>query len=220
MDLEESARRVKDFEGASLSDRLWSLEYEFQGLNKQTAAELCQSNSLDANLLAAAFELKKLAGQINVLIHAAGILTALPSILEKEEVVEYLSLGAGSTGRAFDLETNRRVAEFKFINWRGGAESIRQNSLFKDFYELAEADTPRQRYLYLLGLVQPLKFLTGRRSLSSVMSKNATLAADFQKRYGTQFTVVREYYEHRKDRVELVDVTPVVPELAGLSEAF
>lgn len=75
----------------------------------------------------------------------------LPHILEPGELVEYASLGAGNTGRQFDLETNFCVAEFKFINWRGGPESIRQNSIFKDYFLLAEAPTPKRKYLYLLG---------------------------------------------------------------------
>jgi hypothetical protein len=40
-------------------------------------------------------------------------------------------------GRSFDLETDRQVAEFKFIAWRGGAEAIRQNGLFIDIFRLA-----------------------------------------------------------------------------------
>ena len=68
-------------------------------------------------------------------------------------MIEYVSLGAGNTGRAFDLETNQRIAEFKFIHWQGGPESIRQNSLFKDFYEMAEYDTRKQKFLYVLGTV-------------------------------------------------------------------
>jgi len=56
--------------------------------------------------MAAAALMKRVAGQINVVIHALGILLCLPHILEADEVVEYVSLGAGNTGRAFDLETN------------------------------------------------------------------------------------------------------------------
>ena len=40
-----------------------------------------------------------------------------------------------------DLETNHRVAEFNFSHWQGGADTIRQNSLFKDFFQLAEYQT-------------------------------------------------------------------------------
>ena len=71
------------------------------------------------------------------------------------EVVELLSLGAGNTGRDYDLETDRRIAEFKFITWRGGAEAIRQNHTFVDMFNLACADTTKRRVLYLLDADVP-----------------------------------------------------------------
>ena len=218
MDLTEAASRIQAFEQRALTDRLWDLENSFRGANKDGATELCTRNSLDSRLLISAFQLKQLAGQINVIIHAVGILAALHHILDKSEVVVELSLGAGNTGRNFDLETDRRIAEFKFINWKGGSESIRQNSLFKDFYQLAEAETEKARYLYVLGTEKPLKFLTGRRKLTSVMSKNASLAESFRKRFNDDFQVVREYYDYRKDRVKIVDLLPVLPELGGISD--
>lgn len=178
MDIAESVRRVAKFEGDALTKRLSSLETALAGLSREVVEQECKKNALDPGLLEAASVVKGFAGQINVVIHAAGILVALPAILEGGERVESLSLGAGNTGKAFDLETDRRVAEFKFITWRGGPESIRQNSLFKDFYGLAEADTQKRRCLFVLGLDRPLSFLTGQRSLGSVMSRNAALAAD------------------------------------------
>ena len=87
--------------------------------------------------------IKQLTGQINVMIHALGILLCLPHILGADEIIDYVSLGAGNTGRGFDLETNRRIAEFKFIHWQGGPQSIRRNALFKDFYEMAEYETDK-----------------------------------------------------------------------------
>jgi hypothetical protein len=116
-------------------------------------------------------------------------------ILEQGETVEYVSLGAGNTGREFDLETNLRVAEFKFIRWRGGAESIRQNSIFKDYVLLAENPTPKRKYLYLVGTEHALKFLHGGRALSSVLSRNDKLQKMFSERFGSQFSKVRDYYE-------------------------
>ena len=61
----------------------------------------------------AALLVKRSAGQINVIVHAVGILVALPKILEPGELVQSLSLGAGNTGRAHDLETDRRIDEFR-----------------------------------------------------------------------------------------------------------
>jgi hypothetical protein len=53
-----------------------------------------------AEVLAAAGLVKQMAGQINVVIHALGILLCLPHILRPSEVIDYISLGAGNTGRA------------------------------------------------------------------------------------------------------------------------
>jgi hypothetical protein len=118
-----------------------------------------------------------------------------------------VSLGAGNTGRQFDLETNLRVAEFKFISWRGGPESIRQNGLFKDFFMLAESDVDKRKYLYVLGTAHPLKFFNGGRALSSVLSRGDKTKKLFEERYGTRFTVVREYYDLKREAVIVEDVS-------------
>lgn len=216
LSLVESAKNIQQFEADSLKNRLSSLEDIFEGADKQASQILGGQQNITASLLDSAFVLKEVAGQINVIVHAVGILISLPHILKEGEVVQSLSLGAGNTGKAFDLETNWRVAEFKFIQWRGGPESIRQNSIFKDFYGLAEAETSKERYLYVVGSTHPLKFFTSGRALSSVMSRNNKLWADFQKRYGSRFTKVCEYYEYRKSLVQVVDILETVPEMAKL----
>ena len=48
------------------------------------------------------------------------------------------------------------------------------------------------------------------------MSKDATLANEFRQRYAERFSVVSEYYSYRKHLVELADLIPIVPELAGV----
>ena len=132
------------------------------------------------------------------------------------EVVEQLSLGAGNSGKSFDLTTNQRVAEFKFIQWRGGAESARKRELFKDFYWLAEAATLKRKYLYVVGLEHPLKFLKSGEAISSVMNRSSKgIAADFQERYGERFVKVRDYYAYRQGSVELVDLKAIAPYFRG-----
>lgn len=210
MEIEKVARLIHEFEGKSLTDTVAGFERDFRGLNRAACTDLCEERSLNAGLFEAAGDLKRLASQIHVIIHALGILIALPSILDDGEEVESLSLGAGNTGRKFDLETNRRIAEFKFIHWRGGAESIRQNSLFKDFFGLAEADTGKDRYLYVLGKEKPLNFLCGHRSLDSVMSRNQALRKEFTALHGDRFRTVSEYYEYRKMKVEIVDISSIL----------
>lgn len=215
MNLLEAAHELEAFEGGDMTRRLASLESVFRGQGRDRARSLCESNGIGLPLLQAAFAFKAAAGQINVLIHAAGMLTAIPFILRDGERVEGLSLGAGNTGRAFDLETSHRIAEFKFISWRGGAESVRQNGVFKDFFRLAEAETTRERWLYLLELDRPLRFLNGRRALSSILSRDETLRRDFAALYGEQFAVACDYYIHRRDRVQLGDLSALVPEFAA-----
>ena len=217
MDLTEAASQLQVLDHGDLTGRLSALEALFFGQDSVSSEQLCGANGISESMLEAAFVMKAVAGQINVVIHAVGILASLPHILGSGETVESLSLGAGNTGRQFDLETNRQVAEFKFIQWKGGPESIRQNGLFKDFFYLAEADTPKKRCIYLLELDRPLRFFNGRRALSSILTKEQRLRDDFRELYGDQFTVARDYYLHRRDLVELRDLTKLVPAFSGLA---
>lgn len=212
----EAANTVEKFEQGSLTQRISAIETALVGYDKRACEEIYSSLNITAELFGSAVTVKRLAGQIHVLIHAIGILLVLPHILEAEERIEALSLGAGNAGRPFDLETNRRVAEFKFIHWKGGAESIRQNSLFKDYYLMAEYPTTKAKYLYVIGSKHPLKFFNGGRALESVFSKNNKLWQEFQAKYGTQFTRVCDYYDFRKSVVQLVDVATMIPQLADI----
>lgn len=216
--LVEAVEKIQNFEGGSLTNRISSLEEQLRHAGRTKCDTVFQALQIDSSLLDSALRLKQAAGQVNVLVHTFGILLALPYILEERESVESLSLGAGNTGKSFDLETSHRVAEFKFINWQGGPESIRQNQLFKDFYLLAEHDTSKKRCLYVVGTKHPLKFLNGGRSLSSVMSRNNKLWRDFRDRYGERFSVVSEYYEYRKPLVRIIDIAGIIPQFQGIEE--
>ncbi|AUC97530.1 hypothetical protein CWS35_27225 [Bradyrhizobium sp. SK17] len=202
------------FTGPDLTQTLARIESAVRGVAAKDCASFLEGAGVGREALAAAAEMKRLAGQINVTIHALGILLCLPHILEPGERVEYVSLGAGNTGREFDLETNLRVAEFKFIRWRGGAESIRQNSVFKDYLLLAEHPTAKRKYLYLLGTEHALKFLRGGRALSSVLSRNDKLQKIFADRFGEAFRTVGDYYAVHAGAVQIEDVSPWLSELA------
>src|ERR1035437_7572506 len=147
----ESVNRIQNFIGDSLTLRISEIEGILQNKNKSEISQFLQKEVINTQIINSAFSLKLVINQINVLIHALGILLTLPKILNEDEKVETLSLGAGNTGKPFDLETTFRIAEFKFINWKGGSESIRQNSLFKDFYLLAESDRYKRKELYVFG---------------------------------------------------------------------
>jgi hypothetical protein len=210
----ETIDRIAGFTGVSLTRTLARIESAASGVTRDDCPSFLAQHGADAPTLAAAADIKRLAGQINVTIHALGILRCLPHILEPGECVEYVSLGAGNTGRLFDLETNRRVAEFKFIQWRGGPESIRQNAAFKDFVLLAEHPTPKRKHLYLLGTGHALKFFRGGRALTSVLSRNDKLQQTFFTRFGEEFRTVGDYFAAHSDAVQINDVGPWLGELA------
>lgn len=213
MDLRTAGEDVERFQGNDLGGRIGHAESVLRSSSGRDLKVLLPTLNVFEATLSAAFVLKTAAAQVNVLIHSLGILLSLPTILADDEVIEFLSLEAGNTGRPFDLETDRRVAEFKFINWRGGSESIRQNSLFKDFYLLAEATTPKRKQLFVTGERHPLRFLEGGRSLSSVMSRNRKLWEDFVDRYSDTYLTVRDYYQDHRADVEIVDLNKLLPVL-------
>ncbi len=206
MELADAAHLLEGFVGEDLGLSLARIESSLTGLRPSEVSEALESFNVDHEVLAGAGVLKNLAGQINVAIHGLGILLCLPHILHEDEHVLSLSLGAGNTGKLFDLETDRRVAEFKFIAWRGGPEAIRQNSIFKDFFYLAEHETAKSKHLYVLGTEYPLKFLRGGRAMSSVLSRHGKLHDDFMARYA-DLRVVSEYYLPRAHLVAIEDVS-------------
>ena len=215
--IEDAIHLLQTFRGADLTQTIYQIEKSLRGVSAESYSTVLTTSGAKAEVLGAAGLVKQLAGQINVVVHALGILLCLPHILRPGEIIEYVSLGAGNTGRAFDLETDLRVAEFKFIRWQGGPESIRQNSLFKDFYEMAEHETRKEKYLYVLGTEHGEKFFNGGRALSSVLSRNVKVRNKFNEKFGDQYRTVREYYLPRKGLVVIQDVSPFVPELVAVA---
>lgn len=208
-DLASSVRELQKFAEGSLRAKLKDVEDDLRKGDVATCADLNDQLGVGPELLQAAAAVKSASAQIDVLIHAIGILHLLPQILKPQERVEYLSLGAGSTGKDFDLETNLQIAEFTFINWKG-RDAVRQSKLFVDFYHLAEASTAKERNLYVLGLHHPLSFFKGKRSLKSVLSRRPAALAGIVDAYdGMQW--VREYYAHHAQAVNVIDMSPLLP---------
>lgn len=210
MAIEKALEALKSFQGTSLTKNLAEIEAKIVGRSQDNITQFCAEHMIDEDFMSSALTVKRLAGQINVIIHAAGIIKSLEGILDDGEKVESVSLGAGNAGRQFDLETNFRIAEYKFIDWRGGAESIRQNGIFKDFFALAEYETAKRKYLYVVGTKHPLKFLNGGRALTSVLSRHPKIHAYIKEKYGEDVVTVSDYYEIQKSSVEIVDISPFI----------
>lgn len=210
MTIDKALRALEAFQGESLTGSLSDIESRIIGAGVEDVEGFCAASGIDNSFMDSAVAVKRVAGQINVIIHAAGILRSLSGIIKPGEKVESVSLGAGNTGRQFDLETNIRVAEYKFIDWQGGPESIRQNGIFKDFFDLAEHETHKKKYLYVVGTEYPLKFFNGGRALTSVLSRHPRILSRIQEKYGDSITKVCDYYEMKKNEVTICDVSPYI----------
>jgi hypothetical protein len=197
--------KLVSFKGKSLTNKISNLEDMLVGRILSEIPNIVSINDFSSTYKAAQ-NIKLLVGEINTIIHVTGIISSLAHILENNETIESVSLGAGNAHSDFDLETNYRVAEFKFISWQGGPESIRQNTLFVDFYKLAEKETEKHKCIYLLDTIHPIKFLSGTRSIKSVLSKNRSVSDDFMKKYPNICTV-NEYYRLKIDEVQLINIS-------------
>ncbi len=207
MSIEQAIKVIDDFKGNSLTKSLAEIENEIVGADASNSNAFCNEHRINQEFMSSALAVKIASSQIDVIIHAAGILQSLSSLLGKGEIVESVSLGAGNTGKKFDLETNKRVAEFKFIDWKGGSETIRQNSVFKDFFELAEYNTEKKKVLYVVDTACPLKFFNSGRAIASVLAKQPEILKELANKYGSQVEVVSDYYELHKDSVAICDVS-------------
>jgi hypothetical protein len=206
MDLSDAAEAYSKFLNGRpltrwISDRERALNSDFQTPGSLVA-------------LQAAFAIKRSVGELNTFIHAVGILTSLPHILEPGERIVSLSLGAGNTGKAFDLETDRRIAEFKFITWKG-ADAVRQDSVFADLVKLCLHQSHKRKYLYLTGAELALKFLRGGRAVDSLLSRRSRLRAAFVERFGGQFGKASDFFHCEYNTTDIVDLNNIVPGLAA-----
>ena len=212
-ELTEASALLERFRAGSLRKAVAELENSFAGFTKAEVRNRMGQVGVSMELLIAALLLKRHASQINEIVHAIGILLALPYILEDGEVIEGLSLAAGNTGKEFDLETTGRIAEFTFIRWQGRSDVMRQNKVFKDFYFLAEAETEKLRELYVVGTTHPSKFLESKRALPQILKGNSKLGKAFLERHGDGMNTVSDYYLPRRHLVAIRDLGEIISAL-------
>lgn len=198
--------------GEKLTRDIERLESNLRNMTQLQVAKFVQANDIGHSALHSALMIKNIAGQINVIVHTLGILNSIPFILEAGEVIESVSLGANNAGSKFDLVTDRRIAEFKFINWKG-KDTIRQNNTFIDFFNLVECNTIKKKCLYILDRKIVIKFFSNNRAISSVLSKNRTASDSFFNKYGKRYKTVLEYYTDKRLCVDIIDLNEVCPEI-------
>jgi len=163
MNINEAINIVKAFKKESVKEVLIDLQ-KTDKINSTYDFE---------NIFTSAKIIKEASAQIDEIVHASGIMLALSVWLNKNEEVKYLSLGAGNHKEHFDLETNHRIAEFKFGKWNeNSANGIRRRGYFSNYVTLLTADNGLNKYFVVEDKKAFLKFLNGTASWRNVLSKN------------------------------------------------
>jgi hypothetical protein len=165
MKLDDAIKIVSFFKKGGLRSKLQDIE-KLANTTSTTDFE---------SLFSAAKIIKEASSQIDEVLHASGIMMALSVWLYKNEVIEYLSLGAGNHKERFDLETNLRIAEFKFGKWNeSSANGVRRRGYFSNYVSLLTANETRKKYFVVEDKNAFIKFMNGTASWKNVLSKNPT----------------------------------------------
>ncbi|HUR01950.1 MAG TPA: hypothetical protein VM347_05380, partial [Nonomuraea sp.] len=194
-----------------------TLEHALLEANSGSAAKFTTDVGLTEELLNAALVVRRDVGRVNDVIHATVIALALPAILEEGEVITNRpSLGAGNDrSRPFDLETNRRIAEFKVALWSGG-DMMRKRAVTADLVHLAMDESGRRPELWLAG-TEPIRFLrTSSSPLGSLLSRSSRRQRTrYEALYSNDLPLATFVAQHAA-HVHLRDLAEVLPAVAAL----
>ncbi|MEV4052662.1 hypothetical protein AB0J55_15885 [Amycolatopsis sp. NPDC049688] len=178
-----------------LASRVSRLEDRLEGADRETVEERVAPEGFTDALLRGALLVRQHAGRVNDLIHAAMIVRALPKILEPgERIVRRPSLASGNDGsRTFDLETDRRVAEFKAAEWKG-RDSMRKRMLVADLVGLVLGRGDRRAELYVLGS-RPIDFLrTSTSTVEWALGRSSPhLRQAYEQRFGSAALTIGQF---------------------------
>ncbi len=140
------------------------------------------------------------------------IVRALPKILEPgERIVRRPSLASGNDpSRKFDLETDRRVAEFKAGQWKG-RDAMRKRMLVADLVGLVLERGPRRAELYVLGRL-PIDFLrTSSTTMEWALGRSSPhLRHAYEQRFGSAALTVSQFTNGPASDVALKDLTEII----------
>jgi hypothetical protein len=152
-------------------------------------------------------------GRINDVIYATAIALALPHLLEPGEVLRRPSLAAGNDpSRPYDIETDRRVAEFKFARWHG-ADAMRKRQLVKDLVHLAADESGRRRELYVVGERPPHFLHTSTSTLGWALDRFPATRELFRTRFGALGVPIHEFVQGGGADVVIINLETTLPEL-------
>jgi hypothetical protein len=190
----------------SLTSSIADLEHQLDGRRASEIPTILDGFGIAPGVLEAALVARDRLGRINDIIHAIAIVVVLSTILEPEETMMRPSLAAGNDpGRPFDVQTDRRIAEFKLSRW-DGHDTARKRALVKDLVHLAAEGSSRRAQLYVLD-ASPARFLRESRStIAWAVDRLPATRALYLDRFGDLETTISDFYMERARHVEIVDI--------------
>ncbi|WP_368679881.1 hypothetical protein R1X32_00510 (plasmid) [Rhodococcus opacus] len=200
-----------------LTAHLASAEANLAGAGASGCADVVEQFQFSEDLLDAALAIRQRIGRLNDVVHATVIARCLPLILEPGETITVRpSLGAGNDrSRPFDVETDRRIAEFKVSQWKG-SDTMRKRTLFADLVHLALDPTPRRAQMFVVG-TRPKKFLASSSATAewALARSSPHTRTRFHERFGPadRFTIA-EFTAAPAAHIEVVDIATLIPTLA------
>lgn len=205
MNINEAINVVNAFKNASVREL-------FKDIEKSNESN---SNYDFQTIFSAAKVIKEASAQIDEIVHASGIMLAQSVWLDKNEEVQYLSLGAGNHKGKFDFETNLRIAEFKFGKWNeSSANGVRRRGYFSNYVSLLTANDIRNKYFVVEDKNAFVKFMNGTASWKNVLSKNLTGFKKLENflidnKMG-HIVTVSEIYNHFEEVVTVLDFKEII----------
>ena len=123
----------------------------------------------------------------------------------------HLAAGNDPT-RPFDIETDRRIAEFKMSRW-DGHDAARMRQLVKDLVHLAADDCGRQAELYVLD-ERPRQFLrTSGSTMAWALGRFPPTKALFENHFGDLDIAISRFSASFASHVAIIDLRPVLGSL-------
>lgn len=204
------ARFIRD---EPLTTKIADIERDLDGSSRSEVETIVSARGISPDLLRGALLVRGRLGRINDLIHAASVSLALPELIAPGEVLRRPSLAAGNDpSRPYDVETDRRVAEFKLARW-DGHDAMRKRQVFKDLVHLAADTSGRSPELYVLG-ERPLRFLRTTRSAASWgLDRSPATRELFAEHFGSLNVSIGDFTSGPGSHVMLINLEDRLPHL-------
>lgn len=199
-------------QSAPFTGMVAALEAALIGADRKASMAVALESPFNSALIENALIVRERIGVFDSVIHASVITQVIPLILDEgEHLTKRPSLGAGNDNdRLYDLETDRRLAEFKLSSWKG-SDGMRQRGLFADVVGLSLDTSDRRKQVFVVGDL-PVKFLTtSRRNAAKTLSK-AAMRLRIPDLLDNTITVSQFT---KASGVEVIDLTTLLPGLRG-----